>query len=175
MGANSAEWAGYIADHYRIALPADQIIQDVQRRVLDLYAERVPVLPGALEAVRALVDRCPLGVASSGPRPVIEAVLGRLGLGDVFAAVVSSDEVAHGKPAPDVYLEAARRLGVDPRQAVAFEDSPNGAAAAGAAGMKVIAVPNRQYADRRQLEGADLVLGSLLEFRPEMLPALFGA
>ena len=175
MGANSFEWAGYIAERFRIGLALDQIIQDVQQRVLDLYAKRVPVLPGAVETVRALAGRYLLGVSSSGPCPVIEDVLRHLGIREAFRAVVSSDEVARGKPAPDVYLEAAHRLGVDPRTAVAFEDSANGAAAARAAGMKVIAVPNRQYADPRQFERADLVLGSLLEFRPDMLEAVFDA
>ena len=173
MGANSAEWARYIADRFEIAMPPEQIIQDVQQRILDRYQEHVPVLPGALETVRALASRYALGVASSGPCPVIEGVLNHLGIRESFAAVVSADEVARGKPAPDVYLEAARRLDVDPRRVVAFEDSANGAAAARAAGMKVIAVPNRQYADPRQFAGADRVLHSLVDFRPAMLPALF--
>ena len=105
--------------------------------------------------------------------PGHQGVLNHLGIRESFTAVVSADEVTHGKPAPDIYLEAARRLGVDPRRVVAFEDSANGAAAARAAGMKVIAVPNRQYADPRQFAGADRVLHSLVDFRPAMLAALF--
>jgi HAD superfamily hydrolase (TIGR01509 family) len=157
MGANSREWARYISEHFRIALPPEQIVGDVQTRVLRLFRDRVPVLPGALETVRALVDNYSLGVASSGPRPVIEAVLDHLGLRAAFAAVAPADEVAHEKPAPDVSLEVVQRLEVNPADVVAVEDSVNGAAAASAARMKVIAVPNRQCADRLGFQRADLI------------------
>jgi HAD superfamily hydrolase (TIGR01509 family) len=155
MGANSAEWAGYIRERFGIERPPEQIISAVQERV------------------RALSERYSLAVASSAPRLVIEAVLDHLGVRPQFQAVVSADKVPRGKPEPDVYLEVARRLGVDPTQAVAFEDSENGVRAAKAAGMRVVAVPNRGYASPGGFEQADLVLASLEDFRPELLPALF--
>ena len=111
-----------------------------------------------------------LGVASSSNRPLIEVVLERAGIAEHFAAVVSSEEVARGKPAPDVYLEAARRLGVAPARCAAVEDSSNGIRAAHAAGMRVIALPNAHYppaADALAL--ADAVVGSPAELTSELI------
>ncbi len=172
MGLNSLEWAHYMRTHFHIGLPDEQIIADIQARVLDLYREQVPALPGAVETVRLLAPRYPLGVASSSPRTVIETVLASLGIRSVFTAVVSSDEVARGKPSPHVYLEAARQLNVDPQQVVVFEDSLNGVRAAKAAGMTVIAVPNRRFGAPGDVAAADIILASLEDFRPELLDHL---
>jgi HAD superfamily hydrolase (TIGR01509 family) len=117
-----------------------------------------------------MAARWPLGLASSSNRPVIEAFLDAADVRDLFAVTVSSEEVARGKPAPDVFLEAARRLGVPAPNCAAIEDSANGLRAARAAGMRVIAIPNSHYpppADALAL--ADVVLGSLDELRPEVV------
>jgi HAD superfamily hydrolase (TIGR01509 family) len=145
LGMSAPEWSAYVRDELGVDLPAEDIDADVVRRLLDGYREELPLLPGAVEAVRALAGRWTLGLASSSNAPVIATVLERAGLDDAIAAWVSSEQVARGKPAPDVYLEAARRLGVDPERCVAVEDSSNGLRAAAAAGMAVVAVPMRAF------------------------------
>ena len=130
------------------------------------------MLPGAVEAVQRLSERWPLGLASSSNREVIDAVLSAAGIADRFRATVSSEEVERGKPAPDVYLEAARRLGVEPRRSAAVEDSRNGIRSARAAGMRVVAIPNPRYPPGEDaLADADLVLRSLDELTAERLSA----
>jgi HAD superfamily hydrolase (TIGR01509 family) len=128
------------------------------------YREELPLIPGAREAVERLAARWPLGLASSSNRPLIDAALELAGLDKLFVATVSSEEVARGKPAPDVYLEAARRLGVDPEHSVAVEDSHSGIRSAKAAGMGVIAIPNPSFPpDSDALALADSVLDSIAE------------
>jgi HAD superfamily hydrolase (TIGR01509 family) len=145
LGMSSPEWSAYIHDELAVPLVPERINDEVVARMAGLYREQLPLLPGAVEAVLALAGRWRLGLASSANREIIDLVLGLAGLGQAFAVTVSSEEVARGKPAPDVYLEAARRLAVDPRRCVAVEDSSNGLRAAAAAGMTVIAVPNEHY------------------------------
>ena len=135
----------YLHDQLGVPLEPERINELVVAALLDQYRRRLPLLPGAVVAVRRLADRWPLALASSANRPVIDAVLEQAGITDCFAVTVSGEEVAAGKPAPDVYLAATRRLGVDPGDAVAVEDSTNGLQAAAAAGMVVIASPNREY------------------------------
>jgi HAD superfamily hydrolase (TIGR01509 family) len=161
MGMSSPEWSAYL---HGLGLPldAEEINRRVVERMLALYEEDLPLLPGAVDAVRRLADRWPLGLATSSNRPVIEVVLDRADLEACFTAVVSSEEVARGKPAPDVYLAAARDLGVRAAACAAIEDSSNGIRAAHAADMTVIAVPNREYApDPSALALAHLELHSL--------------
>jgi HAD superfamily hydrolase (TIGR01509 family) len=145
MGMSSLEWSVYLRDDLAVPLHADEINREVVRRMQDGYRTELPLLPGASEAVRALAGRWPLGLASSANREVIDLVLELAGFGDAFRVTVSSEEVERGKPAPDVYLAAARGLGVDPASCVAIEDSTSGLRAAAAAGMTVIAVPNPHY------------------------------
>jgi HAD superfamily hydrolase (TIGR01509 family) len=145
MGMSSPEWSRYLRDELGVAMEPDAISADVVRRMREGYAESLPLLPGALEAVRALAQRWPLGLASSANREIIDLVLEVAGFGGAFRVTVSSEEVARGKPAPDVYLEAARRLDVAAERCAAIEDSSNGLRAAAAAGMAVIAVPNPHY------------------------------
>src|SRR5215218_1570925 len=144
LGMSAPEWSAYVRDELGVELPAEDIDSDVVRRLLQGYRAELPLLPGAVEAVRGLAARWPLGLASSSNAPVIATVLERAGL-DAIRAWVSSEEVGRGKPAPDVYLEAARRLGVDPARCVAVEDSSNGLRSAAAAGMAVVAVPMRAF------------------------------
>jgi HAD superfamily hydrolase (TIGR01509 family) len=143
MGMSAPEWSAYLRDSLGVPMDAEEINREVVARMLAGYRASLPLLPGAGEAVRALAERWPLGLASSANRDVIEAVLEETGW--PFEVVVSSEEVARGKPAPDVYLEAARRLGVEPGRCAAVEDSSNGLRSAAAAGMAVVAVPNRAF------------------------------
>lgn len=145
MGMSSPEWAAYLRDELGVPMDADAISRDVVRRMQEGYRRELPLLPGAGEAVRSLARRWPLGLASSSNREIIDRVLELAGFAGSFRVTVSSEEVARGKPAPDVYLEAARRLDVAPARCVAIEDSSNGLRAADAAGMLVIAVPNPHY------------------------------
>jgi HAD superfamily hydrolase (TIGR01509 family) len=168
MGMSSLEWSRYM--HERLGVPEspEQISDDVVRRMKALYAERLPLVPGAEEAVERLAARWPLGLASSSNRPLIDLALELSRMGPHFRASVSSEEVAHGKPAPDVYLETARRLGVDPARAAAIEDSHNGILSAVAAGMRVAAIPNRRFPPGEEvLQRADVVLESLAELTPD--------
>ena len=170
QGMSSPEWSRYLRDELGVALDPDEISQEVVERVLAAYEREVPLLPGAVEAARRLAERWPLGLASSANRPVIDAVLQRAGLAGCFSATVSGDEVARGKPSPDVYMAAAEKLGVEARQAAAVEDSTNGLRAAAAAEMLVIAVPNREFAPTEDaLALAALVVESVGELTPDLI------
>jgi HAD superfamily hydrolase (TIGR01509 family) len=146
MGMSSPEWAAYLHDELGVPMDVDTINRDVVRRMEEGYRRELPLLPGAADAVRSLAARWPLGLASSSNRELIDLVLELAGFADAFRVTVSSEEVPRGKPAPDVYLATARRLGVAPERCVAIEDSSNGLRSAAAAGMTVIAVPNPHYA-----------------------------
>jgi HAD superfamily hydrolase (TIGR01509 family) len=145
MGMSSPEWSAYLRDELGVPMDGEAISREVVRRMLEGYRRELPLLPGASEAVHRLAARWPLGLASSSNREVIDLVLELADFGDAFRVAVSSEEVAHGKPAPDVYLSVAERLGADPARCVAIEDSSNGLRSAAAAGMAVIAVPNPHY------------------------------
>ena len=145
LGMSSPEWSRYVVDELRVQLTPEQVNAMVVDAMLVLYREQLPLLPGAREAVRRLADEFALGLASSSNREVIDLVLDQMGVTGCFAASVSSEEVGRGKPAPDVYLEAARRLGVPPDGCTAIEDSENGLRSAHAAGMRVIAIPNPHF------------------------------
>lgn len=134
QGMSTPEWSAYLVDGLGAAGPPDSVAAEVVRRVADRYGSQPPLLPGAVEAVRALAARWPCAVASSSPPQLVRIVLTAAGLLEAFGATVSSEEVARGKPSPDVYLEAARRLGVAPADCVAVEDSANGLRSAAAAG-----------------------------------------
>ncbi|HWX75451.1 MAG TPA: HAD family phosphatase, partial [Solirubrobacteraceae bacterium] len=167
MGMSSPEWSRYMHDQLGVDMPPEQIAADVVRRLERRYRrEGPPLLPGAREAVEALAGRWRLGLASSANRPLIELVLELAGMRERFAVVVSSEEVARGKPAPDVYLEAARQIGSPPPRCAAVEDSSNGLRAAAAAGMLVIAAPNRAFPPSEEALGlADAVVDSLEQLR----------
>jgi HAD superfamily hydrolase (TIGR01509 family) len=172
MGMSSTEWSRYMHDVIGLPEPPEEINREVVERLVAIYREHLPAIPGAREAVERMAARWPLGVASSSNRELIELVLELLGVAHLFAALVSSEEVARGKPAPDVYLEAARRLGVEPAQAAAVEDSHNGILAAKAAGMCVLAIPNAHFPPGPDaLEQAEAVLGSLADLTPETVEA----
>lgn len=164
MGMSSVEWSRYLAESLGVPGTPEQINSAILERMLERYGEAPPLIPGAVEAVRRCAECWPLAVASSSNPELIEVVLGAAGLHEAIPVVVSSQEVARGKPAPDVYLEAARRLGVDPSACAAVEDSHNGIRSAEAAGMRVIAIPNPHFPpDAEALSHADVVLASIAE------------
>ena len=167
MGMSSVEWSAYMHDELGLAESPAEINDEVVRLMLERYRRELPLLPGAVEAVERIAARYPLAVASSSNRPLIEAVLDVAGLARHFRATVSSEEVPRGKPAPDVYLEAARRLGVAPERCAAVEDSSNGLRSAKAAGMRVLAFPNQHYPPADEaLALADVLLSSFDDLTP---------
>jgi HAD superfamily hydrolase (TIGR01509 family) len=170
MGMSSREWSRYMHDVIGLEEPPEEINAEVVRRLKAVYRENLPLIPGAVEAVERLAARWPLGLASSSNREVIDLVLEASGLAGHFSATVSSEEVAQGKPAPDVYLETARRMGVEPDRCAAVEDSENGIRSAKAAGMRTIAIPNPRYPpDEAALGEADVVLDSVAELNPDVV------
>jgi len=168
MGMSSPEWAAYLRDELGVPLDPEAISDQVVGRLEQIYRDRLPLIDGAPEAVDRLAASLPLGLASSSNREIIDLFLELTGLGPRFAVTLSSEEVARGKPAPDVYLEVLRRMRADPAGSIAVEDSENGIRAAKAAGMRVVAVPNPHYPpDPAVLALADDVVGSLHELTLE--------
>ena len=173
LGMSSTEWSRYMHDELGVPVPPERISSEVADRLVQQYRERLPLLPGAVEAVRSMAREWPLGLATSSNRNVIDLVLEESGLADSFAVTVSSEEVERGKPAPNVYLEAAQMLEVDPGACVAIEDSTNGIRSAHAAGMAVIAVPNQDFPPEPDaLALADLELDSLEKLSPQRVEGL---
>ena len=173
LGMSSPEWSRFVHEQLGVPLEPEQIAAQVVERVLAAYRRSLPLLPGAVRAVTALGAVWPLGLASSSNRVVIDEVLRLAGLADRFAVTISSEEVARGKPAPDVYLAAIEALGVAARHAVAIEDSANGLRAAAAAGMHAVAVPNREFPPGAgALSSADVVLASLELLTPETIRSI---
>ncbi len=173
MGMSSLEWSRYMSEELGVEMAPEEISATVVASLERRYRERLPLLLGAHEAVESVAGRWPLALASSANRPVIDLVMELGGLGRLFSATVSSEEVPRGKPAPDVYLEAARRLGVEPERCAAVEDSANGLRSAAAAGMVVIALPNRDFPPASDaLDLAHATIGSLAELRPGLIEAV---
>jgi HAD superfamily hydrolase (TIGR01509 family) len=173
MGMSSVEWSRYVRDRLGVQMDPEEISREVADRVAQTYREDLPLLPGAVEAVTSLAAEWPLGLASSSNRHVIDLVLDLAGIADAFETTVSSEEVGAGKPAPDVYLEAAGRLGKEAPTCVAIEDSTNGLRSAHAAGMAVVAVPNEDFPPEPDaLDLADVTLKSLTEVTPETIREL---
>ena len=170
MGMSSVEWSRYMADALGVPGTPAEINAAIVERMLARYGAAPPLIPGAVDAVLGCAERWPLAVASSSNPELIQVVLEAAGLHDVIPVVVSSQEVPRGKPSPDVYLEAARRLGADPGDCVAVEDSHNGIRSAKAAGMRVVAIPNPHFPpDEEALAHADVVLRSIRELTAEVV------
>jgi HAD superfamily hydrolase (TIGR01509 family) len=173
MGMSTAEWSAYLATDFGLSLSPQEAADLVIKAMAAEYEKHLPLLPGAIEAVRALSAQWPLAVASSSPQSLIEAVLDDADLRTEFRAAVSSEQVERGKPAPDVYLEAVSRLGVAPANCAAIEDSSNGLRSAAAAGLTVIAIPRPEFPPAPDaLAKASVVLGSLTELTPDSIAAL---
>jgi HAD superfamily hydrolase (TIGR01509 family) len=179
MGMSTGEWARYLSEDLGVGLgvglPAPEVASLVISRMAARYAERLPLMPGAVAAVRELAGRWPLGLASSSPPSLIDVFLDAAGLRDRFAVAMSSEQVAAGKPAPDIYLAVAGRLKVPAADCAAVEDSSNGLRSAAAAGLHVIAIPHPVYPpDPGALAAAATVLGSLAELTPAVVAGLGG-
>jgi HAD superfamily hydrolase (TIGR01509 family) len=173
QGMSSPEWGQFVRDALAVDLPTERIIDLVVQELLRGYERTLPLLPGAVDAVRRLASRWPLGLASSSNRMVIDTVLRLAGLSDAFAVTVSSEEVARGKPAPDVYLDVVRRLDRSPSECAAVEDSTNGIRSALAAGLRVVAVPNHAYPPSADvLREVPIVLESLDQLTEEVVASL---
>jgi len=171
MGMSSPEWSSYLRDELGVPMEPGDISAEVVRRLERIYHEELPLLPGAADAVEWAAARWPLGLASSSNREIIDLVLDLSGLRRHFLATVSSEEVARGKPAPDVYVEAARRLATPPAGCAAIEDSENGIRSAKAAGMRVVALPNEHYPPAEDaLAEADAVIHALGDLEPALRP-----
>ena len=172
MGMSSVEWSRYLHDVAGVPDEPETINEEVVNGMLAAYRQRLPLIDGAVEAVKRLAARYRLALASSSNRTLIDAVLDLAGLAQYFQVTASSEEVARGKPAPDVYLEAARCLGVEPARCAAVEDSHAGIRSAKAAGMRVIAIPNPAYPpDAESLAQADVTIRSLDALTPELIDA----
>jgi len=172
MGMSSPEWSRYMHDVVGLRELPEEINDLVVERMAERYRSHLPLLPGAVQAVERIAARWALAVASSSNRQLIDLVLELSGLAKHFRATVSSEEVARGKPAPDVYVEAARRLGVEPTRAAAIEDSDAGIRSAAGAGMRVVAIPNRSFRPGEEaLARADVVVDSLADLTPEAVVA----
>jgi HAD superfamily hydrolase (TIGR01509 family) len=170
LGMSAPEWSRYMRDVVGVPLEPKEISDRVVAHVLERYERELPLLPGAREAVSRIAARWPVAVASSSNKEVIDKVMATSGWDRVFKAWVSSEEVARGKPSPDVFLEAARRIGVEPAEAGGIEDSHNGILAARAAGLRVIAVPNREFPPGPEaLAAADVILDELDELTPAVV------
>jgi HAD superfamily hydrolase (TIGR01509 family) len=170
MGMSSTEWSTYMAEELALPGSPEEINAAIVQRMLARYGEAPPLIDGAADVVRRIAQSVPVAIASSSNPELIEVVLRVAGLADVVRETVSSQEVARGKPAPDVYLEAARRLGADPTRSTAVEDSHNGIRSAKEAGMRVFAVPNPHFPPGDDaLALADVVLGSLDELTVDRL------
>lgn len=170
MGMSTREWSAFLATERGVPGSPEVIAREVSERIQVAFAAQLPLLPGASAAVERMGAVGPLGIASSSPLPVIVRVLELSGLTAAFAAVTSSDEVARGKPAPDVYLLAAQRLGVEPDAALAIEDSTNGLRSAAAAGCTVVAVPRPHYPPSADALGlAAITIEYLDDLTPDLL------
>jgi HAD superfamily hydrolase (TIGR01509 family) len=173
MGMSTAEWSRYLSEDLGVGLSPSAVADTVVGAMIERYAEHLPLLPGAVDAVLRMAARWPVGVASSAPRALIETVLDATSLRPVFGAVMSTEEISRGKPAPDIYLAVASLLGKRPSACVAVEDSSNGLRAAAGAGYQVIAVPRPEYPPAPDaMATARLVLGSLAELTTDAVAAL---
>jgi HAD superfamily hydrolase (TIGR01509 family) len=159
MGMASHEWSVYVRDELQVPMSAEEISRDVVGRLEALYREDLPLIEGSAEAVHAAAEFWPVAIASSSNRELIDLIAELAGIHKVLKTTVSSEEAGRGKPSPDVFLLAAEQLGVDPENCVVIEDSANGIRAGVAAGMKVIAVPNRDFPPSQEaLDLATLVI-----------------
>ncbi len=173
MGMSTGEWSRHLSVDVGVGVPPEQVAADVLARMAERYRASLPLIPGAVPAVRRLAARFPLALASSSARILIDQVLRTAGLTDVFRVTLSTEEVPRGKPYPDVYLEAANRLGLAPDGCAAVEDSSNGLRSAAAAGMAVIAVPHGVYPPAPDaLAAAALVISNLDELTVEAVENL---
>lgn len=170
MGVSTREWVDYMIDRLRLTMSREEVELHIVDQMVELYKKQIPYLPGAVDAVTLANTHFPVGLASGSPRSLIDTVTGDSALKNKFQFILSGDQVEHGKPSPDVYLETALQMEVMPDACVCLEDSGNGILAGKNAGMKVIAVPDPRFPpDPEKLQLADVVLNSLQEFSIETI------
>ena len=175
LGMSSPEWARYLPDELAVPLDPQEINRQVVRRMQELYREQLPLLPGALDVVRALRQRWPLGLASFSNREIIELLLELGELAGTFAATVSSEEVARGKPAPDVYSRRSREDGRRSCEVSRSRGLQQRLRAATAAGMTVIAVPNPHYPPTDDaLKLAAATVDAIADLTPKLVERVAG-
>lgn len=173
MGMSTGEWSTHLSRDVGVPRTPEEVAADVLGRMAERYREDLPLIPGSVDAVRRMAARFPVALASSSARVLIDQVLKTAGLSDVFLVTLSTEEVPRGKPAPDVYLATASRLGISPEGCAAVEDSSNGLRSAAAAGLAVIAVPHGIYPPAPDaLEAASLVIDDLDELTVEAVEKL---
>ena len=173
MGMSTGEWSTHLSQDVGVPRTPAQVASDVLGRMAERYGEALPLIPGSVDAVRRIAARYPLALASSSARILIDQVLETAGLTDAFRVTLSTEEVARGKPAPDVYLAAASRLGHPSEACAAVEDSSNGLRSAAAAGLAVIAVPHGVYPPAPDaIEKASLIIDTLDELTVEAVEKL---
>lgn len=174
MGMSAPEWGAYLATDFGIPTTPQDAADEVIALMAEEYTAHLPLIPGAVDAVRRIAARWPVAVASSSPPSLIETVLTAADLDDAIGVRVSSEQVPRGKPAPDVYLAATGRLGVPPTACVAVEDSSNGLRAAAAAGLIVVAVPRPEYPPAPDsLALASVVCADIAELTIDLVAGLY--
>lgn len=173
MGVSTHEWVSYMIERLSLKLPPKEVEETILDNMKQIYSRNIPFLPGATEAVSLSNSHYPTGLASGSPRSLIDTVINSPPFNNKFEVALSGDMFSKGKPSPDIYLEAARCLGIPPEHCVCLEDSGNGILAGKNAGMKVIAVPDPRFMpSEKKLKNADIVLDSLKNFSLKTLANL---
>lgn len=177
MGVNTRTWANYMIQRLALDLSPEQVEAHIIGAMVELYTRQIPYLPGAIEAVDLATRHYRVGLASGSPRVLIDIVTNDVAMRGKFLAIVCADEMPRGKPAPDVYLQAAHLLDVEPARCVCLEDSANGILSGKNADMKVIAVPDARYAPPalEVVKQANRVLASLRDFNLDVIRSLENA
>ena len=173
MGVSTEEWATYMRDTWDLDMSLAEIVEEIVGRMRGYYREQIPFRKNAVEAVNLAAEHYRTALASGSERSLIDIVTTSEELDGKFEVVLSADQVERGKPHPDVYLETAKRLGVEPEQCVCLEDSQNGMLAGLNAGFKVIGIPDEDFpVDKEVLDKVDAVLESLDEFTLDLIESL---
>jgi len=172
MGRSTIEWAHVMKERLALGWSLERIMDDVMARVMAHFEERLPTRPGAIEAVHLAASQYRVALASGSPTKIIQHVMQLTGLDQIFEFMVYGDDIPNGKPAPDIYIEAMRLLGVSPAESVGIEDSGNGLRSLKAAGMHIIAAPSPAFPlSDELLQLADVKIDSLEAFSLELLAA----
>jgi HAD superfamily hydrolase (TIGR01509 family) len=175
MGRNTVEWAEVMQERLEIDMPIDDIIADMLQRVIDHYERSLPTRPGAVDAVHLAAGHYRVGLASGSPTEIIRRVMELTGLDSVFEVMVYGDDIPNGKPAPDIYLETLRLMGVPAQKAAGIEDSANGVRALKAAGMYAIAAPSPDFPLPDEIVNmADQHITTMEDFTLELVRGLGG-
>jgi len=141
-GMPTRKVAAVFANHYGLTIDVDFVFHHKEELFLEMQAEMKVIQP-VVDFAKKIHGRAPMSVASGGPRPVVRKTLELMHLVELFPVIVTPEDVAHGKPAPDMFLLAAEKMGVPPERCLVFEDAEPGFRAAEAAGMKWVRVPSR--------------------------------